>query len=158
LNIGQCQRKLDRLDDAAQSFAKFLDSNPSDPKLRAEVQDALAEISSERERRLAAEVEARRQRDEAERRHPADEESRTAAAADLRVREPAHPAVASAMATSRAPVATIEQHPQKSRKWVWAVVSVLAVGAAASAITVGVIESQPSSARPGSLGLLDGRR
>jgi hypothetical protein len=41
---------------------------------------------------------------------------------------------------------------------VWAVVSVLAVSAAATAITVGVVETQPQPARPGSLGLVDGRR
>jgi 4-amino-4-deoxy-L-arabinose transferase-like glycosyltransferase len=67
------------------------------------------------------------------------------------------PAVAAAM-PSLAPVATVAEHPQKSRKWVWAVVSVLAVGAAASAIAVGVVETQPPPARPGSLGLVDGRR
>jgi tetratricopeptide (TPR) repeat protein len=154
VNIGQCQRKLDHLDEAATSFQKFLDSNPGDGKLRGEVQEALAEISSERDRRAAAEVEARRQRDDAERRHPLEEEQR----ADLRPREPAHPAVASAALSTSAPVASVEQQPQKSRKWVWAVVSVIAVGAAASAIAVGVVETQPSSARPGSLGLLDGRR
>ncbi|HEX8953319.1 MAG TPA: hypothetical protein VF997_10070 [Polyangia bacterium] len=157
VNIGQCQRKLDRLDDAAASFQKYLDSDGVDGKLRVEVQEALAEISAERDRRVAVEVEARRQRDEAERRHPVEEEPRAASAA-VRVREPAHPAVAAAMASASAPVATVEQHPQKSRKWVWAVVGVLAVGAAASAIAVGVVESQPPSARGGSLGLLDGRR
>ena len=155
VNIGQCQRKLDRLDEAAAAFQKFLDSNPSDGKLRAEVQEALAEISTERDRRLAVEVEARRQRDEAERRHPVEE---APSRADLRPHDTA-PAVSSAVAASRASVASVEQHPQKSsKKWVWAIVGVLAVGAAASAITVGVIESQPSSAKPGSLGLLDGRR
>jgi hypothetical protein len=154
VNIGQCQRKLDRLDDAAASFGKYLDSEGSDPKLRAEVQEALAEISQERDRRVAVEVEARRQRDEAERRHPVEEP----AASDLRLREPAHPGVAAAMTTSTAPVAVVGQHPQKSRKWVWAVVSVLAVGVAASAVAVGVVESQPAPTHAGSLGLLDGRR
>jgi tetratricopeptide (TPR) repeat protein len=155
VNIGQCQRKLDRIDDAAGSFQKFLDADVGDPKLRAEVQDALAEISVERERRVAAEVEARRQRDEAERRHPAEDETQRA---DLRAREPLAPAVAAAMTSAPAPVATVEQHAPKSHKWVWAVVGVLAVGAAASAVAVGVIETQPAPARAGSLGLLDGRR
>ena len=158
VNIGQCQRKLDHLDEAAESFQKYLDSDSTDPKLRAEVQEALAEISTERDRRLAAEVEARRQRDEAERRHPVEEEPpRRAGAADLTVHEPA-PVVASAVSASREPAATVVEHPQKSRKWVWAVVGVLAVGVAASAVAVGVVESQPSPARAGSLGLLDGRR
>ena len=154
VNIGQCQRKLDRLDDAAASFGKYLDSESTDPKLRLEVQEALAEIASERDRRLAVEAEARRQRDEAERRHPDEEPPRRAAvAADLTVHDSSPVAM-----TSRAPVATVTEHPQKNRKWVWAVVSVIAVGVAASAVAVGVVESQPAPARAGSLGLLDGRR
>jgi tetratricopeptide (TPR) repeat protein len=156
VNIGQCQRKLDRLDEAAASFQKFLDSDGADPKLRGEVQDALAEISSERERRAAVEVEARRQRDEAERRHPLEEE--TPRTADLRAPQPLPAAAAPALATSSAPAAVVEQQPQKSRKWVWALVGVLAVGVAASAVAVGVVESQPAPAKAGSLGLLDGRR
>jgi tetratricopeptide (TPR) repeat protein len=156
VNIGQCQRKLDHLDEAAASFSKFLDSDVADAKLRAEVQEALAEISTERDRRVAVEVEARRQRDEAERRHPVDEETPRGQRADLRAHEPSRPAYADT--STRAPVAAIEQHPQKSRKWVWAVVGVLAVGAAASAVAVAVVETQPQPARGGSLGLLDGRR
>lgn len=154
VNIGQCQRKLDRLDDAAGSFQRFLDSDVAEPKLRSEVQDALAEISAERDRRLAADLDARRQRDAAEAAHPLEEQPRRVATAS----PPAPiPAVAAAM-PSAAPVATVEQRPQKSRKWVWAVVSVIAVGAAASAITVGIVETQPQPARAGSLGLVDGRR
>jgi hypothetical protein len=153
VNIGQCQRKLDRNDDAAASFQKYLDADNTDPKVRLEVQEALAEIASERDRRVAADVEARRQRDEAERRHPVEEEPRRAVAVDLTMHEPASVAM-----SSRAPVAVVTEHPQKSRKWVWAVVGVLAVGVAASAVAVGVIETQPSPAHAGSLGLLDGRR
>lgn len=154
VNIGQCQRKLDRIDDAAASFQKYLDSDDrSDPRLRLEVQDALAEIAAERDRRVAVEVEARRQRDEAERRHPLEEEPPRKSAADLTV----HEAPAAAVAVT-APPAVVVEHPHKSRKWVWAVVGVLAVGVAASAVAVGVIESQPAPAHAGSLGLLDGRR
>jgi len=153
VNIGQCQRKLDRLDDAAASFQRYLDAENSDPKVRLEVQEALAEIGSERDRRVAAEVEARRQRDEAERRHPVEEQPRRVVSADLTMHDPAPVAM-----TSSAPVAVVTEHPQKSRKWVWAVVGVLAVGVAASAVAVGVIETQPSPAHAGSLGLLDGRR
>jgi tetratricopeptide (TPR) repeat protein len=155
VNIGQCQRKLDHLDEAAESFSKFLDSNPSDGKLRAEVQEALSEISAERERRNAAVVEARRQRDEAERRHPLEE---AAPRADLTVHDSPHPAVAAAMRSNPEPVASVVEHPQKSKRWVWALVGVLAVGAAASAVAVGVLETQPQPAHAGSLGLLDGRR
>ncbi len=157
VNVGQCQRKLDRLDDAAASFDKFLESHPADAKLRAEVQEALSEISTERERRAADCVdEARRQRDEAERRHPLEE---APPRVDLSMHQSPHPAVAAAMhVNAEPPVASLEQPPQKSRKWIWAVVGVLAVGAAASAVAVGVLETQPQAAHAGSLGLLDGRR
>jgi beta-ureidopropionase / N-carbamoyl-L-amino-acid hydrolase len=114
--------------------------------------DALATYGDEGSP-IAAKAQARRQRDEAERRHPVEEESRRTVAVDLTVHEPASVAV-----TSGAPVAVVTEHPQKSRKWVWAVVGVLAVGVAASAVAVGVIETQPSPAHAGSLGLLDGRR
>ena len=127
VNIGQCQRKLDRLDDAASSFAKFLDSEVADPRLRAEVQEALSEISTERSRRLAADIEARRLRDEAEARHPAvvDDDMRRAearraeaarvsqrAAADLR------PRPALVVAPVSEPTASVEK-PAKSRKGFW---------------------------------------
>jgi hypothetical protein len=47
---------------------------------------------------------------------------------------------------------------KKSRWWVWTIVGVVAAGAVASAVTVGVIYGQPSGPQPGSFGLLDGRR
>src|SRR5258706_5328414 len=43
VNIGQCQRRLGRLDDAAASYAKFLDSTRSDPRLPAGGGGALTE-------------------------------------------------------------------------------------------------------------------
>src|SRR5258706_11534536 len=55
VNIGQCQRRLGRLDDAAASYAKFLDSTGSDPRLRAEVEEALTEVRTQ----LRAKEEAR---------------------------------------------------------------------------------------------------
>jgi tetratricopeptide (TPR) repeat protein len=155
VNIGQCQRKLDRLDDAAASFQRFLDSDAADPRLRAEVQEAIAEIAAERERRVAADIEARRQRDEAERRHPLEEAPPRRA--DLRVRTSA-----AASLVAPAPAPTVEKPEKKSRRWVWALVGVLAAGAAVSAVTVAVVETQqPQPAampQAGSLGLLDGRR
>ncbi len=155
VNIGQCQRKLDRLEDAAASFQKFLDSDSGDPKLRSEVQDALGEVNTERARRQAAaeaEAEAKRQRDLAEASHPpvVDEPAH----ADLRP----HDAAAAVMATCAPASAAVVVKPSKSRKWVWAIVGVLAAGAVAGAVTVGIIETRPVSAQPGSLGLLDGRR
>lgn len=170
VNIGQCQRKLDHPDEAAVSFQKFLDSDGADPRLRAEVQEALAEINADKARReaaIAAEAEARRQRDEAERRHPVDERPSPSRAGGALSLTPApsspspspSPSLApSALAlSSPAPHAAVAR-PQKSHRWVWAVVGVLAAGAVASAVTVGVLESQPASTKPGSLGLLDGRR
>jgi tetratricopeptide (TPR) repeat protein len=164
VNIGQCQRKLDRLDDAVASFQKFLDSDVADPRLRLEVQDALAEISQERSRRVTAELEARRQRDEAEARHPpvVDEDIRRAEARRVEARrvEAAHADLtprAALVAPVSEPVASVDK-PAKSRKWVWALVGVLAAGAVAAGVTVAVIETRQPSQQGGSLGLLDGRR
>jgi hypothetical protein len=47
---------------------------------------------------------------------------------------------------------------KKSKKWVWAVVGVVAAGAVGAAVGVAVLETQPQSPRPGSLGVLDARR
>jgi tetratricopeptide (TPR) repeat protein len=172
VNIGQCQRKLERLDEAAASFQKFLDSGTGDARLRTEVEEALREISDERGRRQAAvdaeaearrrrdEADARRQRDEAEARRQRDESERRRA--DV---ERAHTALAASAAPLVAPAAVVATGPApaavekpKSRKWVWAVVAVLAAGAVGAAVGVGVLETQPQAPHPGSLGLLDGRR
>jgi tetratricopeptide (TPR) repeat protein len=162
VNIGQCERKLERIDDAATSFQKFLDSDAGDAKLRGEVQEALTEIAAERSRReaaIAAEVEARRQRDEAERRHPIEEPSRASAQMHARAL-PLVPTPTSSMAVTTGTRAHVEvvAKPGKSHRWVWAIVGVLAAGAVAGAVTVAVIETQPAPTKPGSLGLLDGRR
>jgi len=157
VNIGQCQRKLDHLDDAASAFAKFLESNTGDAPLRAEVREALDEISTERQRRqLAAnaEAEARRQRDEAERRHPPEDP------APARVDLQPHAAPAAALAATTpmtTPSVSAEPTKKKSRKWVWAVVGVLAAGAAGAAVGVALLETQPQNPHA-TLGVLDGRR
>jgi tetratricopeptide (TPR) repeat protein len=162
VNIGQCQRKLDRLDEASAAFQHYLDSENTEPKLRAEVQEALAEITAERDRRLAADIEARRQRDEAERNHPLDDEPArpmARAATPRPLPAAAMPAAAMPAVATTASAPAVEPHAQKGgKKWVWAVVGVLAVGVAASAVAVGVVETQPPAAHAGSLGLLDGRR
>jgi tetratricopeptide (TPR) repeat protein len=156
VNIGQCQRKLDRLDEAQSSFQQFLASDSSDDRTRTEVKEALDEITAERARRAeVAEASARPSREEVEaRRAPA-------------VVEPSHPdlqarpvVVAPVVAAAVTPAAEAapDATKKKGKKWVWAVVGVLAAGVAASAVTVGVLESQPPPLRPGSLGLLDGRR
>jgi tetratricopeptide (TPR) repeat protein len=157
VNIGQCQRKLDRLDDAAASFQKFLDSSSGDPRLRTEVQDALDEIGGERARRQAVEDEARRQRDLAERRHILDDEAPPPRAAVVTT-APALRSVPAAALLATPPVTSLDAPPKKGHRWVWAVVGVLAAGAVASAAAVAYIETRPQTPQAGSLGLLDGRR
>src|SRR4051794_6753316 len=51
VNIGQCYRKLERLEDARDSWQKFLASNPSDSRLRGEVEEALTEVRNEMDKR-----------------------------------------------------------------------------------------------------------
>jgi tetratricopeptide (TPR) repeat protein len=155
VNIGQCQRKLDRAADAKRSFEQFLASDSSDERTRAEVKEALDEIAADEQRRAdAVEDAARRERDAAEARHPAvvDDDK-----PDLRV----HDNLAAAPAAN-VNIAVTSDKPQdqkkKSKKWVWAIVGVLAAGAVASAVTVGILETRPAPLKPGSLGLLDGRR
>lgn len=159
VNIGQCQRKLDRLDDAASAFQKFLDSSTGDPRLRSEVQDALNEIATERARRQAIEDEARHQRDLAEKRHPVDDEAPPSrvVAPRLTVAPPASVAVPAA-AMEATPAVAVSADKPKSHRWVWAVVGVLVAGAVASAAAVTYVELRPHAPQAGSLGLLDGRR
>jgi tetratricopeptide (TPR) repeat protein len=144
VNIGQCQRKLDRLEDAAASYQKFLDGAGGDDKVRSEVVETLAELKVEIERRTAAQQ----------------------VAAVAAAPEPT-PAVAPTPAPTQAlnfkPASSTEnevraQQPRKkSRAWLWTLVGVVAAGAVAGAVAAAVIETQPTS-HAGSLGLIDGRR
>jgi tetratricopeptide (TPR) repeat protein len=52
VNIGQCLRKLDRLDEAAQAFNGFLAIKGGDPRVRTEVFEALDAVLAELDRRL----------------------------------------------------------------------------------------------------------
>ena len=147
VNIGQCYRKLDRLSQAAESFKQFLDAAGPENKLRREVEDAYAEVKSELERRTQAEAKRRREA----------EEQRQALLRSI-ASQPAQAAPSPAVVEAT-PAAEVRTEPRKrSRKWVWAIVGVLAAGAAASAVAVGVLYGQPHAPQPGSLGLLDGRR
>jgi tetratricopeptide (TPR) repeat protein len=133
VNIGQCLRKLDRLDEAADAWRRFLATRPSDPRLRAEVQEALDEVESA--------IAARR----------ASTPPPPVAAPPTRVEPPPPEAlVAAAPLPEEAP-------KKKSRWWVWALVGVAATSAAV-AVGVGVSEWQAQTPRGGSLGLIDGRR
>ncbi len=157
VNIGQCYRKLERFDDAALEFTRFLDSGAGDPKLREEVAEALSEVRGESSRR----------REEAEHKSLLASSDSWRAAEPIRAAEPsraAEPTSASASAPDDAPSALFAVTPppkstaKKSRWWVWTIVGVAVAGAVAAGVAVGVVESQPSGPRAGTLGLLDGRR
>lgn len=52
VNIGQCLRKLDRLDEAALAFRRFLDTRTGSPRTRLDVWDALEDVIAELNRRV----------------------------------------------------------------------------------------------------------
>jgi tetratricopeptide (TPR) repeat protein len=52
VNIGQCLRKLDRLDEAAMAFRRFLDSRTGAPSTRLDVWEALEDVLGELSRRV----------------------------------------------------------------------------------------------------------
>jgi tetratricopeptide (TPR) repeat protein len=54
VNIGQCLRKLDRLDEAALAFRRFLDAHTGSPRTRLDVFDALEDVTGELNRRVDA--------------------------------------------------------------------------------------------------------
>ncbi|HEX8953401.1 MAG TPA: hypothetical protein VF945_16210 [Polyangia bacterium] len=54
VNIGQCLRKLDRLDEAALAFRRFLDGRTGSPRTRLDVWDALEDVTAELNRRVDA--------------------------------------------------------------------------------------------------------
>jgi iron complex outermembrane recepter protein len=139
VNIGQCYRKLERFDDAADAWRRFLASHPSDAQLRAEVEEALAEVERAREAETPKET------------TPPPVE--TAPVVETHVSVVPPPVEQVDLTPPPPPVAR-----KKSRAWVWALVGVAAAGVAAAAVTVGVVESQNSGPRSGSLGLIDGRR
>jgi tetratricopeptide (TPR) repeat protein len=159
VNIGQCLRKLDRLEEAVEAWRKFIDSGPADGRLRTEVEEALAEVGTELKSR--ADADERRKRD--------GEQARRALIDSIAKQQQAEPAPAPRTAPSpavrvSAPVAALEVRSQphmekkKSRWWVWTLVGVGVAGAVAAGVTVGVIEGRAAQPQPGSLGLIDGRR
>jgi tetratricopeptide (TPR) repeat protein len=150
VNIGQCQRKLDRLEDAAASYQKFLDGAP-DERLRGEVTEALSELKVELDRRAAVQAEAE------QRRKQADEQQRKALLDSIaREQSASSPAVQHLNATPENEVRT-EAPRKKSRVWLWSLLGVVAAGAVAGGVAAAVIYTQPST-HAGSLGLIDGRR
>ena len=52
VNIGQCLRKLDRLDEAALAFRRFLDGHTGSARTRLDVYDALEDVTAELNRRV----------------------------------------------------------------------------------------------------------
>ena len=146
VNIGQCYRKLDRYDEAADAWRRFLDTHPSDARLREEVTDALAE------------VDGLRRKPEKKEPPPVESAPPPVESAPLPVESAPPPVAASPALELSAPAPVPERAQKKSKRWVWAVVSVALVSVAAAAVTVGVVEGQSSTTRSGSLGLIDGRR
>jgi hypothetical protein len=141
VNIGQCYRKLERLDEAADAWKRFLATHPSDARLREEVTDALAEVEAAMRARAPEAPPAPVQTVVPP---PPEEAARATTPSEV-------PALA--LTATTAPV-----ERKKSRAWVWAVVGVAVASVAAVAVTVGVVEYQNSTPHAGSLGLLDGRR
>jgi tetratricopeptide (TPR) repeat protein len=160
VNIGQCLRKLDRLEEASEAWHKFLASNPSDGRLRSEVEEALSEVTAELKTRGEAE-ERRKRENELARRSLLESIARDQARST--VVAPAGTTVAAAPAASVPPAAlAVRTEPQvdkkKSRWWVWTLVGVGLAGAVVAGVTVGVVEGRASQPQPGSLGIIDGRR
>ena len=52
VNIGQCLRKLDRLDEAALAYRRFLDAHTGSSRTRLDVYDALEDVSVELNKRV----------------------------------------------------------------------------------------------------------
>lgn len=52
VNIGQCLRRLDRLDEAALAFRQFLDTRSGSQRVRLDVWDALEDVIGELNRRV----------------------------------------------------------------------------------------------------------
>jgi len=171
VNIGQCLRKLDRVDEAAEAFRHFLDTNPTDARLRVEVEEAYAEVKADLDRR--AEVNDKRKHDEEsarqslldsiareQRAQAREQKAATPREADLNMRP--SPIVASNIASSTNNEIHHDAAPAKARKnsrwWVWTIVGVVAAGAVAGGVAGVVIGTQPVQPHAGSLGLLDGRR
>lgn len=144
INIGQCHRKLDQLDEAARAYRQFLEGRDVKPALRREVEDALAEV--ERLRGPAPSAAAA----------PATgtERGGGASQASEEERPPGvHPESPAVELTERPAPAT----KKRSRAWVWGLVGV-GVAAVATGVAVGVVfglrANEPSG---GTLGIVDGR-
>lgn len=143
VNIGQCQRKLGQLDDAAASFRQFLDGGTGAPDLRAEIREALEEIE--------------KQRSGAPPPPPIEEEPPPPA-------KPPPPPPTVTAPVEGAPDLAVHEEPaeppkrveHKTRWWAWALGAVLVAGALAAGISVAVLET--AGPRAGSFGLFDGRR
>jgi hypothetical protein len=158
INIGTCHRKLDQLEEARAANARFLSSRGTDPALHGEVEDALAEVKGELNRRAEDDTQRRRAEEETRQsllRSIAEsqkaEQQRAAAPVRMRAASAAVVAPSTELSVTTAPA-------KKSRWWVWTLVGVGIAGAVVTGVTVGVLEAQAQTPRAGSLGLLDGRR
>ncbi len=138
VNIGQCQRRLGQLREAAQSYEKFLEGAGGAPALRAEVEEALAEVR-EAERSAARTVAAR----------PVEP---VTPKVDETSRDPG------TLASEESPGAVlVSRERPRARHWVApvaAVGAILLAGGVAAGVYFG-LRFQGTSG--GSLGLIDGR-
>lgn len=160
VNIAQCQRKLGRLDDAAQSYQAFLDAHTGGESLRSEVEEALSEVRAAiAERRGSARTTDLAFIAPSPSAPPPPPSSPSLEPSGVVPAPETTDAPDAASRALRADVAPLKKArpATRNRKWVWALVGTLAAGAVVAGVTVAVVESQPSP-RPGSLGLLDGRR
>jgi tetratricopeptide (TPR) repeat protein len=165
VNIGQCYRKLERLDEAADAWRRFLATHPSDARLRGEVEEALAEVETARAAESPRPSEPAREaaRAPVEPPRPAGEGAQLQIATGRSLSESGEKTANLDVVAPQPTHAELVQSPppakaKKSRAWVWALVGVAAASVTVAAVTAGVVESQASTPRGGSLGLIDGRR
>lgn len=140
-NLGQCERQLGRLEKAAFFFRRFLELMPASP-------------NAPTARQLLEEVEARRA---AEKQAEARQAEGIAAQAEPKLLVVPPPPALASDATPTAPASNPEptvEAPLYKKWWLWTLVGVVVVGAAAGTAVAVSSQSSPSQT---SLGTLDAR-
>jgi len=146
VNIGQCQRRLGHLREAAAAYQQFLDGTDIASALRTEVEEALAEVKT-----------AQREVGEVDPSDATPKPAEVTPSIDPAQNTTHDPTPPGALLSSDASVKKSPAERKKTKPWVWALVGVGAVVVVAG-VTVGVIFGTRSSGPSGgSLGLIDGR-
>jgi len=172
INIGQCQRRLGLLDDAAKSFKSFLRAQGSDPALRAEVEEVLREVQGEIRRRArddhtAPPLTVASSEDKPMDQRKAEPLSPTVAASQAEPQEKKprlmSPSIAFAPASSDVELLPLSSKGESGatphpRRRTWLIWTVSAVAATGLTVGLGVGLTEASGPRPGSFGLIDGSR